>query len=124
MITWRGAPQMTGQASGALKVDARRALRCAKNAIVHANYANGCAVMLAWRRCDTAFRVTWCRRFLGRVRRRNDKNDKAGLRLRARRVGLKILNWRQGGRTCFSARSLHFSRDVVSQIPPPRSASE
>src|ERR1700751_4031842 len=83
MITWRGAPQMTGQASGALKVDARRALLCAKNAIVHANYANGCAVTLAWRRCDTAFRVTWCRRFLRCVRRRNDKNDKAGLRLRA-----------------------------------------
>jgi len=71
MITLRGSPQMTGQASGTLNLDARRALRCAKNAIVHANYANGCAVMLAWRRFDT-----------------------------------------------------RFSRDVVSQIPPPRSASE
>src|ERR1700745_3726635 len=83
MITLRGAPQTTGRASGALNVDARRALRCAKNAIVHANYANGCAVMLAWRRCDTAFRVTWCRRFLGRVRRRNDKNDRTESRWRA-----------------------------------------
>jgi len=104
MITVRGAPQTTGQASGALNLDARRALRCAKNAIVHENYANGCAVMLAWRRYDTAFRVTWCRRFLRRVRRRNDKNDKAGLRWRARRVRLKILNWRQGWRTHAFAR--------------------
>src|SRR5579864_5273578 len=96
MITLRGSPQTTGQASGTLNLDARRALRCAKNAIVHANYANGCAVMLAWRRFDTAFRATWRRRFLRRVRRRNDKNDKAGLRLRARGVRLKILKWRQG----------------------------
>src|SRR5579864_6719226 len=56
-----------------------------------------------------AFRVTWCRRFLRRVRRRNDKNDKAGLRLRARRVQLKILNCEAGVTNAgFSARSLHY----------------
>src|SRR5437660_1006789 len=90
------SPQTTGQASGALSLDARRGAAMCKNDIVHANYANGWGVMLAWRRCDTALRATWCRRFLRRIRRRNDKNDKAGFRWRARRVRLKILNWRQG----------------------------